>query len=1272
MISLTPRAGRRRKLLTATAVGIASFTALGGALVVPSGAQGAPTPRITSTAAAYADAAHTVTLITGDVVRVFDVGGGKQAADVTRPHGAPGGVRTETIHGDLFVFPDEAVPYLAAGVLDRDLFDVTALIKDGYDDAHSPGIPMIVSYAAPAPGARAQQVTPPGTTRVRSLPSLRGAAISAPKHGARGVWQSIAPEHQVEATTSAGGRLHLGDGIAKVWLDGRVRADLAESTAQIGAPAAWAAGYDGSGIKVAVLDTGADLNHPDLAGRVSQAVSFVPGEDATDGHGHGTHTLSTVGGSGAASGGVEKGVAPGANLLVGKVLGNDGFGDDSWIIAGMEWAVAQGAKVVSMSLGGTDPSDGTDPMSEAVDQLSAQSGTLFVIAAGNFGAEAAISSPGAADAALTVGAVDSADQLAWFSSMGPRYGDYALKPDISAPGVDILAALAGGNDQVGWYQTMSGTSMATPHVAGAAAILAQEHPDWTGQQIKDALMSTAKELAGTTEYQVGTGRVDVAAAVATKVTATGSAYFGFDGYPHDDAAPVDRTVTYTNTGDAGVTLDLSMSAQVAGGPYDVDPTADAGTPAPDGMFTLSASQLTVPAHGTASVTAAARPGLGADGRRYLGEIAATDTAGGATVHTGFGLYKEDARYNMHIVLKDRAGHPASGWVELQQFGVSEPNYVFVPDTGVLDARLRAGTYSMLTWLDLPGVHGPDTLGLALLGNPQVVLDRDRSVTLDARKAREATAKVSKPTEDREMIMTWYRSDGGNSVIDDQYLVPAMYDSMWVLPTQKATLGAFEYETRWRKAYPLLTLTAGGKPVPSMGIAGSSFYDGDDQLGAVYAGTGTPAEYAGVHAAGKAVLVTYSPDVTGVERAQAAAAAHAKLLIVVNNVPGKLFDWVGNDDGSYSAVPVITLTALVGAPLVAAARKGGLTLHVHGVPNSPYVYDLVDPHAGQIPSDLTYRPKASDLTTVNMRFFGTKSYDSGEFRWSYRPYRTVAVGLLERMTMPGTRVDYVSAQPGNAWAEDMMTGPNLELESRSGIFTYPHGKPVTSDWFAPVAHPANGSGFWWSDRQQSYMEMNIQPWTDNGPDHGGYMSDGQDILMNVYQDGTLVSSSTGYASASIYPIPTVAAKYTVDLRASRDASVFPLSTRTHTVWQINSNPVTDPFEIALMPFLQLNYQVTTDLAGNAKGGRQTLGLTAAHLPGVVDNGKVMGAHLSVSFDNGLTWRPVKLVKDAAGRWTTTFDAPPSGYVSLRAYAWDSKGNSVNQTIIRAYGLGHTVG
>jgi subtilisin family serine protease len=214
-------------------------------------------------------------------------------------------------------------------------------------------------------------------------------------------------------------------------------------------------------------------------------------------------------------------VAPDAKLLNGKVIGDSGVGYESGVIAGMEWAASSGADVINMSLGDPTPSDGTDPMSQAVNRLTADTGALFVIAAGNSGGS--IGSPGTADAALTVGAVDRDDQLAGFSSRGPRKGDGAIKPDITAPGVDIVAAKAAhgqiGDPAADGYVSLSGTSMAAPHVAGAAAIIAGEHPDWTATRLKSTLMGTAKPNAWLTPFQQGAGRVDVAAAVRSTVLA---------------------------------------------------------------------------------------------------------------------------------------------------------------------------------------------------------------------------------------------------------------------------------------------------------------------------------------------------------------------------------------------------------------------------------------------------------------------------------------------------------------------------------------------------------------------------------------------------------------------------------------------------------------------------------------------------------------------------------------------------------------------------------
>ena len=394
---------RRRAVLLSAGLALAVLPAPGASAAA---AGPAPAP------AAHQDQ-RTVTLVTGDQVTVTDLGHGRQTVTVRRPPGAGGAVRTQRSGGDLTVVPDEALPYLRSGRLDRRLFDVSALIRQGLTDAKAKSLPLIVSYGE---NSRTAAAAPAGTTRTRNLPSVRGAAVEAGRGPA--FWRSFT----------------RGDGVDKVWLDGRVEADMAESNAQIGTRAAWDAGLTGKGVTVAVLDSGADLTHPDLAGRVSRTKSFVDGEDIEDRLGHGTHVTSTVGGSGAASDGKEQGVAPDATLAVGKVLGDQGTGSESQIIAGMEWAARDvHARIVSMSLGSTEPSDGTDPMAQAVDSLSRETGALFVVAAGNTGAPSSIGSPGAADDALTVGAVDSADQPAYFTSAAPATATTPSSPTCPPP-----------------------------------------------------------------------------------------------------------------------------------------------------------------------------------------------------------------------------------------------------------------------------------------------------------------------------------------------------------------------------------------------------------------------------------------------------------------------------------------------------------------------------------------------------------------------------------------------------------------------------------------------------------------------------------------------------------------------------------------------------------------------------------------------------------------------------------------------------------------------
>ncbi|MEV8374765.1 S8 family peptidase [Kribbella sp. NPDC056861] len=566
-----------------------------------------------------------VRLITGD--RVTLVGGATEQLRIDRGAGRQNIVfRVERYAGRVIVMPSDVEAVVAAGRLDQRLFDVAGLVEMGYDDAHTSKISLLVSYGSAAGARSARPGTLRGTTVARSLPVIDGAAVTVAKgDGAELLGQLV----------GGPGAKAGGTPLRRIWLDGKVRTTAYESGAtRIGAPTAWKGGYTGKGVRVALLDTGVDVTHPDLRGRIAVYKNFTK-DSALDSVGHGTHVASTLAGTGALSHGLYRGVAPDASLVIGKVLADpEEDGEESTILAGMEWAaVEQKARIVSMSLG-YDDEPGIDPLEEAVNRLTARTGVLFVTAAGNAGPDPGLGSPATADAALAVGAVDKNDQLARFSSRGPRLEDGAIKPDVTAPGVDIIAARSKDSsppgEQVGrYYVNLYGTSMATPHVAGAAAILAQQHPQWKAPELKAMLMSTAKSIAGQTAYEQGAGRIDVATAVAgTVVSEPGSLNFGTAAWPHRDDKPVVRTVTYRNLGTKPVKLTLNVVAA----------TKD-GHRAPVGALKLSVRALSVPAGGraTASVTSNTRH-AGADGL-YSGRVIATDDDG-IEVGTPFVVDKE--------------------------------------------------------------------------------------------------------------------------------------------------------------------------------------------------------------------------------------------------------------------------------------------------------------------------------------------------------------------------------------------------------------------------------------------------------------------------------------------------------------------------------------------------------------------------------------------------------------------------------------------------------
>ncbi|WNV83777.1 S8 family serine peptidase [Umezawaea sp. Da 62-37] len=638
-----------------------------------------------------------VTLITGDRV----VTGEGTGSIVPGPGREELVFSTYTADGHRYVLPSDVGPLLASGKLDRRLFDVTGLIESRYDDSHRDSLPLLVT---PAPG-RSAAAAVTGMTRTADLPVVGSFAATTAKATATTTWQALAA---------------APDDYRKIRLDGLRQPSLDRSVPQIGAPVAWQAGYTGTGVKVAVLDTGVDAAHPDLVGQELVERNFTEDPDNTDLVGHGTHVASTI----ASKGTKYRGVAPDAKILDGKVCVTYGCAE-SWILNGMVWAAEQDADVVNLSLGGGDSPD-IDPLEEAVNTLSAQYGTLFVIAAGNSGAAETVGSPGSADAALTVGAVDRDDDIAPFSSRGPRTGDGAVKPDITAPGVDIVAAKSStgsiGTPAGDGYVSMSGTSMATPHVAGSAALIKQQHPDWTGAQVKAALVASAKPNPALTAYDQGAGRVDLTRAIGQTVTTDPvSVGLGLQQWPHDDDVAVTEEATYRNSGTESVTLDLALDVK---GPD--------GKPAPAGLFTVDPTIVTVPAGGAAKVSVTGDTRIGTLDGGYSGSIVAT--SGTTVVRTPVGVVREVESYQVTLNYTGQDGAPSSTYSTLL-IGFDNGGVYFPYDEdGSVELRLPKGNYYASTTIRTGELS-------AVLPYPGFTVTREATVELDARLAKPISVSV---------------------------------------------------------------------------------------------------------------------------------------------------------------------------------------------------------------------------------------------------------------------------------------------------------------------------------------------------------------------------------------------------------------------------------------------------------------------------------------------------------------------------------------------------
>jgi serine protease AprX len=411
------------------------------------------------------------------------------------------------------------------------LFGQSVKLDDKIKDKINKGkktekIRVIIQHRVPATATDKNDIKAKGKIK-RELPSIR----------------AIVAEMTVDQVQKASTKPN----VTRISIDEPVRAHAAEPGVVSGATlAAQTYGVTGAGIGIAVIDSGIAA-HPDLP-NVVKSVDFVSTNQngGYDPFGHGTHVAGIIGGSGAASGGAHKGVAPGVKLIDLRVLGADGSGYTSDVLAALEWAIDHkngtgsngqplNIRVINLSLGHR-PFEPTavDPLTTLC-RLAVENGIVVVAAAGNFGKDGngnlmygGITSPGNEPAVLTVGAMTAwgtdnrtDDTVATYSSRGPTAFEHIVKPDIAAPGSQIIAAMSPNSllatsfpqlQSGGSYLRLSGTSMATPVVAGSVALMLQQNPTMTPNTVKGVLMFTA-EHRNADALSVGAGYINVAGAV---------------------------------------------------------------------------------------------------------------------------------------------------------------------------------------------------------------------------------------------------------------------------------------------------------------------------------------------------------------------------------------------------------------------------------------------------------------------------------------------------------------------------------------------------------------------------------------------------------------------------------------------------------------------------------------------------------------------------------------------------------------------------------------
>ncbi|MBO0842428.1 MAG: S8 family serine peptidase, partial [Nocardioides sp.] len=1024
-----------------------------------------------------------------------------------------------------------------------------------------------------------------------------------------------------------------------------------------GADVAHEEGYDGAGVKVAVLDTGYDSTHPDLQGRVAESANFITWNALEDRNGHGTHTASTIAGTGAASHGRYAGMAPGADLLVGKVLDNTGSGSDSAIIAGMQWAVDEGAKVVSMSLGTTGLTcEGPDV--DAVQALSDRA--LFVIAAGNSGLPGSISTPGCAPDALTVGAVDRQDQTAYFSSRGPVFGGTLAKPDIASQGVDVVAARAGGKgDQA--YVSYSGTSMATPHVAGGAALVLQARPDLTPTELKDVLTSSARDT-GTDVLEQGAGPLDVAHALDETVVAAPNQQLADLAYPQRSLPDTSASVPLTNLGVHAERLSLHVEELVGG---------DGRTPVPAAAVTVR-PQLTIPARGAASAAVTIDPRVRLADAAYgtvTGRLVGTGP-GGERVEVPFGVHVEEPSADLTIDAVDRFGNPAespSTWDLIDPTRGQAWHYGLTAGTATV--RVPLGRYVVLSDVatrDEP-TNASDVENLTFLADHSVAVEKDTTVTLDARRATRLDWRTDRPSQSFGYAAGYTYDMTGQGIKMASYaLAPSYVNRLYTLSEGRPD-DRFSFIATTRRYAPRATLSTASGAFDYWSVQQTPPLHGHGSAPLV---TSTAATAATDDLSGKVALIDAAQYVPIDQTAKDAAKAGATAMIM--DYPGV----VGRATPSASGltIPVLTVTPDVADRLKTEIAAGPTTLTWSGEQpeTSPYAYNLAALGTGTVASG-TQVVHDRDLSAQHAGY-----YTQGDTRnlWTDVMFRlpgqqtsVYASGTSVAVLAPMQRTDYFTASPDVQWTS--VVAPYFA--NAGGAFDGPRARTAgteTTSWYkAPIGIASSTDGTPLFDRDTNRLTTTMPYFGDAGlHDGAGAYPDLHSVTYQV--DGALPTTD---GSLLILPDSDalVDVTSTFERREGYGGIQWHLGLASSTEWTFHTDASRQGAQPALLPRLDLPLRLDNTAPAGAplrldlSAAADSVSLASVPLRSV-RVWYATGAQSTVSAVPGSAW--TELPVTGSGRSFRTYvPGAAAGYVHLKVAMVGADGSTVTQTLVRAYAV-----